>query len=369
MPFKMLMAVVLGTIVSVVFGYVYANRKSLFSNIETKLGSESFNSFFNRLVNRKKAEMGGTPATSLEKKNQSKTYKSKWDDLLANVNSGSVKEKKILALQKFILSLTSTDSSYIKNWSKQFKILAGVSDCEVRLLKAARNLNLENAFIRDEKKAEVFGINEIENMVKGYALIDLYVDEAKSGRTNALADICKRKNVHVSYGLKAVEMMIMQKCGASTVGVLSSFNNKIYEQSSKLRGLSFDKLNRAIMEIIKLGGPDTIKKNLQSLITKIILFEGEEKKKEQKKKSQKPPREKKKVASDLAEYYQILGVPTHSSFDIVKKAYKKLAMQKHPDRLMSQNLSEIEMKRAHNEYLKIKGAFEKIESLSKKKSA
>jgi hypothetical protein len=368
----MLIAVVLGTIVSVIFGYLYANRKNLFSSFETRLGNESFGSFFNRLVNRKKAEMGGIlRSQTAERKSKEARSKNKWESLLANVEAGSLKEKKIIALRKFIESLTSTNSSYIKNWAKQFKNYS--SDGEVRLLKAARTLNLENAFIKDENKAEVFGINEIESMVKGYALLELYVEEAKSGKANALLDLCKRKNVHISYGIKAVEMMIMQKCGASTVGMLSSFSNKMFESSLRLKGLNYDKLNRSFLELIKLGGPEIIKKNLQSLITKIVLFESEARKKEQEKKSQsskeRKPKKKNPSVSGLSEYYEILGVPSHSSFDIVKKAFKKLAMQKHPDRLMSKNLSEIEMKRAHNEYLKIKSAFEKIESVSKKKAA
>jgi molecular chaperone DnaJ len=50
------------------------------------------------------------------------------------------------------------------------------------------------------------------------------------------------------------------------------------------------------------------------------------------------------------DYYKILGVPKSATKDEVKKAYRKLAMQYHPDRNPGDKVSEEKFKEAAQAY-------------------
>lgn len=62
------------------------------------------------------------------------------------------------------------------------------------------------------------------------------------------------------------------------------------------------------------------------------------------------------------EAYTVLGVSSKASNAEVKKAYRKLMSEYHPDKLMSKGLSETEMQKATEKVQKIKAAYEAIKS-------
>ena len=65
------------------------------------------------------------------------------------------------------------------------------------------------------------------------------------------------------------------------------------------------------------------------------------------------------------DYYKILGVEKDASEDVIKKAYKKLAMQYHPDRLV--NESEEEKKEAEEKFKEISEAYSVLSDENKRK--
>jgi DnaJ like chaperone protein len=65
-------------------------------------------------------------------------------------------------------------------------------------------------------------------------------------------------------------------------------------------------------------------------------------------------------ARHLADSYQILNIPSHANDAEVKKAYRRLLGQNHPDKLMSQGLPPEMIKLANERTQKIKSAYETI---------
>ncbi len=67
----------------------------------------------------------------------------------------------------------------------------------------------------------------------------------------------------------------------------------------------------------------------------------------------------------LMEAYAVLGVPESSTDDNVKRAYRKLMNEHHPDKLVSKGLPEEMMKIATEKTIEIKAAYEQIKAARK----
>ena len=67
-------------------------------------------------------------------------------------------------------------------------------------------------------------------------------------------------------------------------------------------------------------------------------------------------------ASLLSDAYQLLGVPANCTDSELKKAYKKLTAQHHPDKLMSQGLPKEMMELAKTKTQELQSAYELIKS-------
>jgi DnaJ-domain-containing protein 1 len=65
-------------------------------------------------------------------------------------------------------------------------------------------------------------------------------------------------------------------------------------------------------------------------------------------------------ADPLKKYYDLLGCPVGCSEAELKKAYRKQALENHPDRLLSRGLPKQAMKLANDRFLEIKRAYEEI---------
>ena len=60
------------------------------------------------------------------------------------------------------------------------------------------------------------------------------------------------------------------------------------------------------------------------------------------------------------DYYKIMGVPRDASQEDVKKAYRRLMNQHHPDKLVSKGLPEEMIKLANEKTQEIKEAYDLI---------
>ena len=58
--------------------------------------------------------------------------------------------------------------------------------------------------------------------------------------------------------------------------------------------------------------------------------------------------------------YSILGINPQNSKDEIKKAYRKLAMEHHPDRIISRGLPEEFIKMANKKFSEIQNAYDLV---------
>ena len=67
-----------------------------------------------------------------------------------------------------------------------------------------------------------------------------------------------------------------------------------------------------------------------------------------------------RYVSDLEKYYAVLGLGSKASNDEIKRAYRRLVSEYHPDKIASKGLPEEFNTFAHEKFREIQGAYEKI---------
>lgn len=80
-------------------------------------------------------------------------------------------------------------------------------------------------------------------------------------------------------------------------------------------------------------------------------------KKEQTKTNHQPNRQADNYNQDLQKVYKILGVNAEQTEDEIRRNYKKLASQLHPDKLISQGLSQDQLNAATERFKQIQAAY------------
>lgn len=70
--------------------------------------------------------------------------------------------------------------------------------------------------------------------------------------------------------------------------------------------------------------------------------------------------------ADIDRYYQILGCKKGDSISMVKRKYRKLAMEYHPDRVQSQGMSPEFAKMAEDKFKEIQNAYDMVEKQLRK---
>ena len=74
---------------------------------------------------------------------------------------------------------------------------------------------------------------------------------------------------------------------------------------------------------------------------------------------------KRQFVSDLSHHYAVLGLKNDADMDEVKKAYRKLVSEYHPDKIVSKGLPEDFIKFAEEKFREINGAYEAIQKVKK----
>lgn len=100
-------------------------------------------------------------------------------------------------------------------------------------------------------------------------------------------------------------------------------------------------------------------KDLDSIIASFYRKEEPKSEKTSGRKSRSKVNAKAPTKSKIASYYKVLGVAENTTMKEVKKAYRKLVMQHHPDKFANAGATEIS--KAQARFLKIQEAYEYLE--------
>lgn len=145
---------------------------------------------------------------------------------------------------------------------------------------------------------------------------------------------------------------------------------KTYHKSPEKRAIVIDFLFGLIVIDGEISGRELrlLKEVSDALSVDSSIFDQLYSKHKPKKRSSKSSQQQKTQSvftkSNRDHYGEVLGVTRSSSMDEIKKKYRTLVKQFHPDRFM--NANESDKKKAHENFLEIQEAFEYFERIKKR---
>ncbi|MCK5072015.1 MAG: J domain-containing protein [Bacteriovoracaceae bacterium] len=364
---------------------------------------DSWNKGFNRLVRQKLMEFGlfdrWYEINRDKRKNDSGAAgKCKTLKILEESLARRPDNQKILKSYRFLQSVNEGSLKYLRAIGDALEKVTGCNvSAQFILSDAKKLLNLE-VFLVSEAKLEILPFQEIGRIIKSYVLVDLFIEDAIRGSSTVTRMIERMRGVSGKRIYKAVEFLVLLKSGASQKFLLDEIVFRANEDLSRLAKIGEIKKHTAIMSIIRkpnftFRGPQEVIDEVIAILRKINKLGNEhlnkiheerrkrdeerrrrdeenrkqkyekarQRQKEQSKKQQQKEREQKKGGINIGgvqldDAYEILGCDINCSIRRIKKRYKGLAMEKHPDRISDAN----DKKMAHEEFIRIKNAYEKI---------
>lgn len=396
MIINMMVACVLGTIISLIFAYLYVYRRDWMDRVFGRGKRGKWGDTFSSLVDEKRKGFGGSSSSSGDSERKGmKTGEGRSSgvrpQLLTVLESLDDREgvnstKLINDWQKYATQIYQGGKSELapitKLWERSSFQTLSVSFFK----RLAVELLDQQAIFRNIADKDLRDIQSFNRLVVAVATLLLLMEDSEKGSRTITKSLIKNQS-HEKRVFLAIEYWVFLKTGAAKNALLKQILKDNHSIGQRLGSLSYSKRVRLSMlainsDFAQIPDPKTLLASFVRVVDELAVdeqkFHDSEREQASKKENQKKNKKKKeeaktKVSSGstrLQGYLKVLGVETGADFKAVRKAYKKLAMEKHPDRLMSSSPTEAQLKRAHEDFLKIQEAYQYLEkNMSESKKA
>ncbi len=210
----------------------------------------------------------------------------------------------------------------------------------------------------------------VEKMLVSIATREL-LEIAENGHdinNELLCTLEAKTNIEASKLKKTLTFFFLTKAQMSSNACTTLIEQSWEKASLKLTQLTMSKKENVVFKLCReIDDFSQLCSEIDKAFFKFSNFKDQEKEKQNSKKErfESPPEAD---AIESSSDYVLLGCKEGDSLHHIKKSYRKLALKKHPDQVDLSNLSESECKVVHEEFVKIKSAYEKIVSDLKKAS-
>ena len=337
--------------------------------------SNNWSSSFEKLVRQKTVELGAFGSSKNSSSTKEKTKKNKNNSKVLKII-----EKKILFLEEQnkqnnneyqdLLNTRKLVDEILKGQSRICTKLATSLTKEVhvkvtnsRVLQVGGELLLSGVFIKDIMKDEIIPYWEIQKLILSAVTLDMFIEDIELKKSLITSIIARSKNLKEHIVKNGVCFLLLSKSGASEQSLLDRVV-KNFDNVLDIKFLSKNKLSMAKLSVLRKTGGDGFISSSE-LIKKIYLITKKidrykkdymnnfnRSKKDNKKNIQNKPK------SELERALDILGCNTSDSEKTIKKKYKKLVKQKHPDIILNEGHDSEMEKQIHDDFTRIQNAYE-----------
>lgn len=382
MLFNMMVASALGTLISLCVAYLYVYRREWMDRLFPGSRSSDWGRVFSRLVGESKQKMG-TPSDGGKRTgasvgaSRSSKQRPQWLvelENLAQQGDSPNSDKLISQWERYAQDIYVGGAKELKPIFKEWERTKASALSGSFFKRLMIELLEQKAGYRNASAFKLREINDFNRLVVAVASLLLLIEDAEKGSRSLTRSLIKNQASERRVFL-AIEYWLFLKTGAAKNALLAQLLKPNHRVGQRISSLSYQKRVRlCLMTLTTDWGQLPDQKSLLASFVKVIdEIASEEVKQESMKreqsrqqKSKKENKQKQKTPrpstlTKKEEYLLRLGLSATSDFRSVRKAYKKLAMEKHPDRLMASSPSEMELKRAHVEFLQIQEAYHYLE--------
>lgn len=390
----MLIALVGGTLISIAIGYLIAYGKEFFEKSSQSGDFESWSKGFDRMVGAQKADFRDSGAersgfSTGQSRAQSTDRHGSYFEQLAQ----TYENLNMSAEAQYFERLKSEGRDFFdqecKKRSSEFKRKWGHSVSDHYLRERFIELCRDKAFIQNKNLKLALPLKGLFDLWESYAGAYLLLDDARLGSSTLSKDLEKKLALDPFSIYRGIEYWFLTKAGQSKASLVQEYWRDVgrghFQRSQKVANWSESRRIQIILSLVFPARhkvrtfPEVLKEcegaisDLESELRSRGRQDNQEgqssssHKKQKSKKQTSSEHPKAKKSSTPPSDFSILGIEVTSDWEEIKKAYRKMAMKYHPDRVDSHN--EQEAREAHDFYVEIQKAYERLEKRYGKKAA
>lgn len=390
MLMNMMVACLLGTLISLCVAYLYVYRKEWMDRLFPGGKNSQWGTFFSGLVRQSKQKIRSTSTSESEGleragasvgASRSSRVRPAWLNELENLKISSENPnspKLVDAWLKYSDSIYNGGPKELSAITKEWERTKS-NPLSLTFFKRVMVQLLElKAPYRNVARQELREVSEFNRLVVSLASLLLLIEDSEKG-SRSLSRALIKNQASEKRAFLAIEYWLFLKTGAAKNALLKQLLKENHPVGRRISSLSFEKRVKLCLDSLttdwaRLPDQKTLLASFVKVMDEIATEEVNQTNKAREEAQSKKNKQKPQTTKSLSkrdEYLLRLGLSTSADFKSVRKAYKRLALEKHPDRLMANSPSEMELKRAHADFLKIQEAYHYLEKNmgERKKSA